>query len=402
MSEALDLELTDGQIASLVTKCGEEGGVPCKYAIKKWRDLIADDPFWYPNKTQENREKPGPKRLRTEDKEAAMAEGAMSIKASGREPTASIVKRDFRDACMNPKTMKVFTDKYILEVFRTKCFDPGSGIPWAQLYPLQKTALPQPLMDMRVAWGRSELEKGNGGGWYHRHVVWVDPSYNILSTSERQNFDMEKALGGKRKRWASEDCLEYSRNQRGSNHAGKQKQKGDRKVWWFIVLARGKVHVEVMGGSFKQTGVDMATMVGRLPKILRNMVGPDAALPRIVMSDRGPGFFNNMTGHIVRAYGEALVDNGFRPFAGEDASNQPPDVPDLLLHETAVGWIRNYLRNHPFDRSGSLDDQERILRKLLKQCTTHINAKYDVDGLCYRFPARLQEMIDKGGGRLRN
>ena len=130
------------------------------------------------------------------------------------------------------------------------------------------------------------------------------------------------------------------------------------------------------------------------------MFGKDAALPRVVASDRGPGFYQSSTGHIVKTYSEALHTTGFRPFAGDDASGQPPDLPDLLLHETAVGWIRNYLRKHPFRRSGSLDHQETQLRKLFKDCAKHINSEYDVDGLCYRFPARLQEMVDKGGDRL--
>ena len=317
LNEALDLEMTDGQIASLVSKSGE--------------DLMTEDPDWYPNKTQDNRLKPGPKRLRTHAVENAIAKGAMSIKARGIEPTAAIVKRDYAKTCTNPQTGELYTDKYILEVFRTKCHDPGSDVPWAQWYPLQKTALPQHLLDMRMTWGQGELDRGISGGWYYRHVVWVDPCYNILSTSERQNFDMEKAAFGKRKRWASKDCLQYSRNMRGSNHAGKQKQKNDRKVWWFMVLARGKVHVDVVGGAFKQTGQDMASMVKRLPKMLHKMLGQKAALPRVIMTDRGPGFYNNMTGQVVRAYGEGLAEHGFRPFAGENASEQPPDIPDLLL-----------------------------------------------------------------------
>ena len=207
------------------------GKKKAKYAIKKWRDLMTDDPDWYPNKTQDNRLKPGPKRLRTDAVENAIAKGAMSIKARGIEPTAAIVKRDYAKACTNPQTGELYTDKYILEVFRAKCHDPGSDVPWAQWYPLQKTALPQHLLDMRMTWGQGELDRGISGGWYYRHVVWLDPCYNILSTSERQNFDMEKAAHGKRKRWASQDCLQYSRNMRGSNHAGKQKQKGHRQVW---------------------------------------------------------------------------------------------------------------------------------------------------------------------------
>ena len=168
------------------------------------------------------------------------------------------------------------------------------------------------------------------------------------------------------------------------------------------MLVRGRVHIEVVGADWNQTGSGMATFVDRLPRLLPTLLGKGALMPRVVVSDRGPGFYQSLTGHIVKDYVDALDKNGFRPFAGSDASTQPPDIPDLLLHETAVGWIRNYLRKHPFARSGTLDVQEARLRKLLKQCADHINAHYDVDRLCDRFPARLQEMIDKGGQRLKN
>eukprot|EP00973_Karenia_brevis_P093687 12418543-Karenia_brevis.AAC.1 len=82
---------------------------------------------------------------------------------------------------------------------------------------------------MRCTWGKAELGKGTGGGWFARHCVWVDPCYNILSTSQRQIFDQQRAAAGKGKRWMSHDKRQYSRNQRSSPFAGKQKQKGDRK-----------------------------------------------------------------------------------------------------------------------------------------------------------------------------
>ena len=61
-----------------------------------------------------------------------------------------------------------------------------------------------------------------------------------------------------------------------------------------------------------------------------------------------------------------------------------------------------HICKHPFSRSGSLDAQGTRLCKLLKECEDHINAEHDVDGLCYRFPARLQEMVDKKGQLLKN
>ena len=50
LNDALDLDLTDGQIAALVTKSGSVEN-PCKRAVKKWRDIFKEDPDWWPNKT---------------------------------------------------------------------------------------------------------------------------------------------------------------------------------------------------------------------------------------------------------------------------------------------------------------------------------------------------------------
>ena len=133
------------------------------------------------------------------------------------------------------------------------------------------------------------------------------------------------------------------------------------------------------------------------------MLGVEQALPRVVFSDRGPGFYQSSTGHITREYGAALQRNGFRPFAGEDASSQPADVPDVLLHETAVAWVRKYLKKHPIARAGSLDKQEERLRALLTQCEEHINANHNVAGLTKELPDRLHKLVhETRGDRLRH
>ena len=76
-------------------------------------------------------------------------------------------------------------------------------------------------------------------------------------------------------------------------------------------------------------------------------------------------FFGSSTGHIVKAYGKALKKYGVCTYQGEDASGQPADLADVCPHETAAGWTRTYLRKHPFDRNGSLDEQERRLTEAL-------------------------------------
>ena len=105
-----------------------------------------------------------------------------------------------------------------------------------------------------------------------------------------------------------------------------------------------------MPDEFNQTGEGMAIMVGKVTEILKSMLSNDAALPRIVFTDRGPGFYQGSTGHIVKTYEAALKQHGFRIFEGPDASAQPADIPDCLPHETAVAWARSFMKKRPLKR----------------------------------------------------
>ena len=106
-----------------------------------------------------------------------------------------------------------------------------------------------------------------------------------------------------------------------------------------------------------------------------------------------------MTGHITGEYYEALKKNGFRAYAGTDASKQPPDMPDVFPHETAVAWTRNYLKKHPISK-GNLDTMQAELRQKLAECARFINKHYEVADLHKSFPKRLKELVRRKGGRV--
>ena len=116
--------------------------------------------------------------------------------------------------------------------------------------------------------------------------------------------------------------------------------------------------------------------------------------------DRGPGMYQGSTGTIVDAYREALARHGFRPFAGENALWQPPDIPDVLLHETVASWVRTYFKQHPLQAVEGSAQNRAAFAGALAACEKHINAHYNVDELCRGFPRLLQELVDKKGERL--
>ena len=82
-------------------------------------------------------------------------------------------------------------------------------------------------------------------------------------------------------------------------------------------------------------GDGMATVVRRLEERLRDMLGDDVRLPRVLMSDRGTGMYAP-AGKVVAAYDHTVRACNFRTFWGPDAKKQSPDMPDLLLHELLI------------------------------------------------------------------
>ena len=102
----------------------------------------------------------------------------------------------------------------------------------------------------------------------------------------------------------------------------------------------------------------------------------------------------------MAAYKEGLVANKFKAFAGDEAKWQPPDIPDVLPHETVVAWVRAFFKKHPFKESPNVNTTYALFAKLLKECEAHINQNYDVDGLCKSFPSRIEALLKTRGDRL--
>ena len=399
VSRQRSLGLSDTEIANEVFKVG--GGHPGHTAIANLRGCFDSDPDWHPGKKACSGKRPGPPPLLTPQKKQALAKAAMALKRAGEEPTVAAVIQKAPRASLNPSTGEAFTDKYILQVFRTMCYDDDPSDPWDHQLPYQKTALPVELQQQRLAWARKMVGDGRTAGWYQQHCIWVDPCSTIIPGTARTAFQHGQARKGKGKAWISSGSKQYSRNLKAAPYATKQQQWGDKKAWWFIVLTRGKVNFVVMDQGWEQTGQGMATFVAKLPTVLDKMLGDQVKKPRVVFSDRGPGFYQASTGRIVHAYKDALDDNSFRPFAGDEAKWQPADLADMLMHETVAAWVRRYFRVHPHTKNADLDTNYKSFLKGMRDCEKYINENYDIWQLCGSMPARLQMLIDAKGDRLK-
>ena len=124
---------------------------------------------------------------------------------------------------------------------------------------------------------------------------------------------------------------------------------------------------------------------------------PNARKLRAVGTDRGVGFFH-VCGKITTEYSEALRSQGMRAMQGEDARAQPGKMGDVLLHETAVAWIRAELQRTSPKKPCQESREEHCSR--LREAARHNNANFDVEGLCAEWPSRIAELIARGGDKL--
>ena len=88
------------------------------------------------------------------------------------------------------------------------------------------------------------------------------------------------------------------------------------------------------------------------------------------------------------------------PTPQDDASIQPgqANFGQLLLHETAVSWVKYRLaRTLPAKAWEESVDQ---FGTRLRSIANDINAQMNVEGLCKEFPARVEAVLEQGGDNI--
>ena len=383
------------KVAKKVTKVG--GGHPTGAAVYKLISKIDADDDWYPGKVYGD-VGGRPAALSTVDRRS-IKRSAEAMKQEGLEPTYNLIVARCPNATRNPETGEPVDKKVVYHVLSTECYDDGAEHPWEHDTRLQKTALSEWAMQKRLAWAlhlRDEL--GHSDAWYYRHVVWTDFCYSLIPLNEEMAQKQALARKGK-KGWVSPDCKEYDVNLRGHQGPLKQNSWGVMKIWWFPLLTRGKLHTELLPSDFAgERPENVAILVDKIPAIV-NARFPGQNKPRVVMSDRGPAFYHTGSGQITPEYKAALQSNGLRPMMGDDARVQSGDSQEVMLHETAVAWLRRRLAL-TLPAKPWLETREEFGSRL-KQCAQHVNDTYDVESLCRDFPQRIDELIEREGNRLR-
>ena len=121
--------------------------------------------------------------------------------------------------------------------------------------------------------------------------------------------------------------------------------------------------------------------------------------PGVVITDRGQGFYALKSGRITPEYHSALQEHGLRASMGEDASRQPGDLKELMLHETAMAWVANRLKvTRP---AKAWEETEAEFGERLRGVAEYINTHYDVESLRKDFPHRVAALQHAEGDRLK-
>ncbi len=120
--------------------------------------------------------------------------------------------------------------------------------------------------------------------------------------------------------------------------------------------------------------------------------------PSILFTDRGQGFYHINGGRITTEYKAALREHGLKAFYGDDASRQPGNLQEVMLHETSVAWIRRRETVTQIRQPWTETVEQFGVR--MRGIVQHINANHDVENLCRELPDRIEEVIDAEGGRI--
>ena len=97
-------------------------------------------------------------------------------------------------------------------------------------------------------------------------------------------------------------------------------------------------------------------------------------------------------------YRAALRGHQLQAFFPANASIQPGQLQELMLHETAVSWVRDRLKKTLPRRCW--EETEEAYGARLKEAASYINSTHDVEGLCMEFPGRLRDLVERNGDRL--
>jgi len=368
---------------------------PSSQAVGKLFAKMDSDRFWYPGKVYGDAG--GRPCAISETNKSVVARSLMRHAEKGGEPTYAVAISLCPQATLNPQTGEPVGKKRIYDIMETKCYDEDPDKPWKNRPRLSRIMLTDTDIARRWAWGKFILGLRHTPHWYYWRLVWTDLCNNILPRSAKKAALQAQARKAG-KAWMSEGSQKKNRKLRGPKESTKQNSWDAIRVWWAPVLLRGKLHIEMLGEDFGgEEPESMPAFVARIRAAI-NIRCQEEDKPKVLFVDRGKAFYVCNTGYITDEFSAALDEHGLKTFMGKDAAKQPGELKELMLHETAVAWIR--LRQTVTTPREPWAETVEEFGQRMRTIAAYINENYDVDGLCREFPDRVQELVDRKGERL--
>jgi hypothetical protein len=370
---------------------------PTPSALSQLFDRVDADKDWFPGKNDQEQHGPAPALSGTN--QTLVARSAMAMKERGEEPTyAKLVASNPKASC-NPGTERPVDKKVVYNVLRKRCYDDPNdkSDTWTNSTRCSKNALTEKQIVARHAWAKWMKAKPHSATWYYEKLIWTDICNTILPRTLKKHEEQILARKSK-KGWGSKKTKLKSRNLKGNVAATKQKSYDSIRVWWAPVLMRGKLHIEVLGQEFPGDKAAGAAILVSKVRSAVNIRFQSADKPSVLFVDRGQGFFANNNGKITKDFKTALQENALKTFNGDDGSMQPGRLQELMLHETAVSWIR--VRENSTRPPNAWEETPAQLGTRLREICKDINDNLDVEGLCRALPCRLDKLDNAKGDRI--
>ena len=360
-----------------------------------FQKIDSDEEGWFPGKN--NQKKRGPDPAINGTNRNVIARSAMTMKKNGKEPTYPEIVAHNKKASLNPGTNRPVDKNVMYKLLKTHCYDEDPNDPWIHDNRYSKTALTDRQIQARYTWAWELDGSILNPDWCWRNLIWTDICNSILPTTE--HLHQKQIMARKKKKgWGSKKSKKRSINLVGDQKVTKQKQWGTIKVWWAPILSRGKLHIEVLGTGFSGENEDgAATLVDHLRKAVDRRF-PSASQPKTLFVDRGQGFYEKNHGKITAQFKEALRRNGLKAYYGDNAKAQPGAMHELMLHETAVAWIR-----HEEGKTRPKEPWKESVVEFgsrMKAIAMDLNKRHNVDNLCKALPKRVEMLIDAEGDRI--
>ena len=228
-------------MASQVTVMG--GGHPGRQSVRDFfKRVDAAGDSWYPGVSLGKRGRP---LEMTKKKRQALAKSMMAAKARGEMPCYDTALAYCETSTFNDKAQAVFSRGTINKVLTTDCYDETPDRPWEFRYGAKRRPLTAEAKELRTEWAERILQEGHTAAWFHDNIVWMDICSKVIPGTPSVALDQARTAQNKKKRLMSPGATEKSINLGGSVTADKQCGYGSTRVYFGVVLARGRVGVVV-------------------------------------------------------------------------------------------------------------------------------------------------------------